>query len=57
MHTSESSACDRGSRHHNRRCHVRRAQGLTPVQPGVANQGGGSGINNPGASFPIWSCM
>ena len=47
----------RGRRHHNRCGHVRRSQELTPVQPGVANQGRGSRTNILGASFPIWSTI
>ena len=48
---------DRGSRDHNRRGHVRGPEELVPTT-GLANtQGRGSGINSPGASFPIWSCV
>ena len=56
-HPSEPAASNRGSRDHNRRGHVRRSQELTPVQSWVASQGGGSGTNIPGASFPIWSTL
>ena len=53
----ESSPGHRGCRHHNRCSHVRWSQGLTSVQPRIADQGGGSGSNIPGASFPMWSTV
>jgi len=53
--TSESSPCHRSRSDHNRCGYVRREESLTPVAPGVATQGRGSGENISGASFPIWS--
>ena len=53
MHSAESSARDRGRSDHNRCGHVRRAEGLIPVQPGIASQGRGFRENISGASFPI----
>ena len=55
---AEPASSNRCSRHHNQRGYVRRAEELTPVQPGVTNtQGRGSRNNNPGASFPIWGTI
>ena len=54
----ESAPSNRGSGHHNRCGYVRRSQGivqLVPVPLGLVTQGRGSGINSPGASFPIRS--
>ncbi len=46
---------NRGGCNYHRCRYVRRAQELVP-NSGIAIQGGGSGENSPGASFPIWSC-
>lgn len=51
---TESNCC---SRHHNRCGHVRRAEGLIPVQPGIASQGRGFRENISEASFPIRSTI
>jgi len=53
---AESATSNRCSCDYNRSRDVRRSQELIPITSGVARtQGRGSGNNNPGASFPIWS--
>ena len=54
---SEPAPSNRGRSDHNRCSHVRWAEGLTLLIPGIASNGGGSGRNIPGASFPIWSTI
>ncbi len=56
-HNPEPSPGHRGRFDHNRRGHVRRAEGLDPAMSGTVGQSRGSGGNTLGASFPIWGTI